>query len=347
MSRTATKSELVMQANITQRIAKNLAHPLVRARRPAISQAQSMDYAIQAFGNPAINATLRKDEWEIVDARVNIEARDPLNVFEQFRSRNLVETIGIGDIERVSEFLSGFTEASVTFDGEASFEVDRADYGNDRRSIPIISHGFKYGFRQMASSEKRGNNLQTDSAGLAGRSVGTRVRDLITNGLATGGPSGGGIPGLTTAPLAIDVSLGTAWDESGATIVDDVLEMIQAAIDGFFFGPYILWVPKNYWTTLANDYSTQKGDRTFLERILAIPGIDDVIMNASLDDDNVILQQATKDVMDLSLALPMTTWQWQKNPTATQFRVLTLMGPHIKTVMGEDGTARNGIVHLS
>lgn len=317
--------------------------------RPQLAANTSAEAAINAATDMAVNATLRKDEWEKIDARVNEEARNRLTVLEAFRSRGLVESVSVGDIERVTERLEAFTDAQLNFDGDAAAENerDRANYLTDRRAIPIISHGFKYGFRQLASSGRRGAGLQVDTAGLASRAVAHRLQDLITNGLAAGGPSGGGIPGLTTAPNAIDVTLNNVWDGGSATIIDDTRRMLDAAYAGFFFGPFDMHVPKNYWATLQQDYSTSKGDRTYLERILAFEDISRVMPNDSLADDNVLLVQMTRDVMDISEALTMTTWQWQKTPASTEFRVLAIAGPHIKSVEGQDGTTRNGIIHLA
>lgn len=317
--------------------------------RPQFAQNTSPERLVMAANDMAANATLRKDEWEIIDARVNEEARNRLTVLEAFRSRGLVQPVGVGDIERVTERLEAFTDAQVNFDGDAAAENerDRANYLTDRRAIPIISHGFQYGFRQLASSNRRGANLQADSAGLATRAVAHKLQDLITNGLASGGPSGGGIPGLTTAANAIDVSLATAWDDSGGNPVADTIRMLEAAYAGFFFGPFLMMVPKNYWATLQDDYSTQKGDRTWLERIRAFEDIDDVMPNDALSDDEVLLVQMTRDCVDISEALTVTTWQWMKTPASTEFRVLTIAGPHIKSVEGQDGTTRNGIIHLS
>lgn len=295
----------------------------------------------------ATNATLRKDEWEVIDERVNEEARNRLTVFEAFRSRGLIQNVGVGDIIRITERLSAFSEADVSWDGEAEPEKDRANYETDQRAVPIVSHAFRYGFRQLASSNRRGANLSTDSAGLAARAVAHKFQDIITNGISAGGPTGGGVPGLTTASNAIDVSLATNWDDSGGDPVADTIRMLEAAYAGYFFGPFVMMVPKNYWATLQDDYSTQKGDRTWLERIRAFEDIDDVMPNDALADDNVLLVQMTRDVMDISLALPMTTWQWMKNPAATEYRVLTIGGPHIKSVEGEDDTTRNGIIHLA
>jgi hypothetical protein len=298
----------------------------------------------------SVNATLRKDEWEIIDARVNEEARHRLRLVEAFRSRGLIQPVGVGDIERVTERLEAFTEAQVSFDADTRPEEDKASYLSDRRAIPIISHGFRIGFRQLASSERRGANLQADTAGLAARAVTHQLQALITNGIASGAPSGGGIPGLTTATNAIDVSLATAWNDSGGDPggdpIGDTERMLEAAYAKYLFGPFVMFTPKNYWAFLQGDYKDYT-EKTYLERIRAFEDIADVIPLDDLSDDNVLLVQMTRDVMDISEAMTITTWQWQKTPAVTHFRVLAIMGPHIKSIETQDGDTINGIIHLS
>ena len=315
--------------------------------RPVLADNASGLLANNAAFDMAVNATLRKDEWEIIDERVNEEARRRLTVLELFRSRGLIQPVGIGDIERVTERLDAFTSAEVTFDGEVEAQKDRPNYRTDRRAVPIVSKGFDIGWRQLASSERRGNNLQVDSAGLAGRAVAHRMQNLITNGLATGGPSGGGLPGLTTAPDRIEVSIGTDWLASGADPVGNVEAMLEAAYTNFLFGPFVLMIPRNYWAAVQGDYSPLKGERTFLERFQAFADIEQVVPNDALTNGNVLLVQMTRDVADISLAQDLTTWQWQKTPAKTHFRVLMVGGPHIKSIQTESGTTVNGIVHLS
>ena len=67
----------------------------------------------------------------------------------------------------------------------------------------------------------------------------------------------------------------------------------------------------------------------------------------TLADDNVVMLQMTEDVIDLSEAQAITTVQWDKNPFVTNFRVLAVGGPHIKSMETENGTTIHGIIHLS
>lgn len=294
------------------------------------------------------NATLRKDEWERVDDRVNMVLRERLTVVEDLRGRGLVEPASIGTIIRVTERLSDFDDAEVTFDGDTAPQKDKPDFNYDSIPVPVISKDFQIGWRQLDASRTRGEPLDVTGAELAARKVADQLQNLITNGLSSGGPSGGGIPGLTSAGNKLTSSYnGDHWDDASPQIVNDVVDMLSTAYASSLFGPFALYVPKNFWAPLQDDYSSSKGDRTFLERIQAFSDIEVVRPLDSLSNDNVVLVQMTRDVLDLTEAQAITTVQWQKNPMVTNFRVLFVGGPQIKNIATDQDSTIHGIVHLS
>lgn len=296
----------------------------------------------------ASNATLRKDEWERIDTRVNEVFRERLTIVDDLRSRGLVEPVSLGTIIRVTERLNDFDDAEVTFDGDTPPSRDRPSFERDAYPIPVISKEFKVNWRQLAASRERGDALDVTGAEQASRKVRDRLQELITNGLNVGGPQGGGIPGLTTATNRITVTLTYFWDDTAnRQIISDVERMLDAAYQQSLFGPFVMYVPKNYWATIQGDYSDAKGDRTFAERILAFSDIEAIRPNDALADDNVLLVQMTRDVIDLSEAQAVTTVQWDKNPFVTMFRALTVAGPQIKNIQTDQDSTINGIVHLS
>lgn len=302
----------------------------------------------------AVNATLRKDEWEQVDARVNDVMRERLTIADDLRGKGLTHPVGIGTILRVTERLSDFDDAEISFDGDAAPQKDRPNFERQVIPVPVIAKDFSMNWRQLEASRSRGEPLDTTAAGLATRKVRDKLQDLITNGFGKGpganpasGTDGQSIPGLTNAGNRLQVTLSTNWDDSGATIVDDVLRMLQTAYASNLFGKFFIYVPKNYWAQLQEDYSTQKGDRTYLQRILAFEDVEAVRPLDSLADDNVVMVQMTEDVIDLTEAQMVTTVQWEKNPFVTEFRVLTIAGPHIKSIETDGGATINGIIHLS
>ncbi|KKN44577.1 hypothetical protein LCGC14_0691810 [marine sediment metagenome] len=292
------------------------------------------------------NATLRKDEWEQIDERVNQVMRERLTVADDLRAKGLVTPVGLGTTLRVTERLEDFEDADVSYDGDTAPTKDRPSFLRDTIPVPVVSKDFSVSWRQLEASRTRGEPLDTTAAGLATRKVRDKLQDLIVNGFGHG-PDGSTIPGLANAANRQQVSLTIDWDASGATIIADVLRMLEAAYAVSLFGPFTLYVPKNYWATLQDDYSTDKGEKTFIQRILAFEDIEAVRPLDTLADDNVIMVQMTEDVIDLSEAQSITTVQWEKNPFVTMFRVLMVGGPHIKSIENEAGTTIHGIIHLS
>ena len=302
---------------------------------------------LAANANPLVsNATLRKDEWEQIDARVNDVMRERLTIVDDIRARGLVTPVGLGTMLRVTERLDEFGDATVSYDGETGPARDRPSFQQETIPVPVIAHEFKVNWRQLEASRTRGEPLDVTGAAQATRKVRDKLQDLFVNGFSYG-PDGNSIPGLTTATNRQTVSLATDWDDSGGDPVADTVRMLEAAYAVNLFGPFYLYVPKNYWAMLQEDYSTSKGDRTYMERLMAFEDIASVRPLDTLSDDNVTMVQMTEDVIDMSEAQAVTTVQWQQDPFVTVFRVLAIAGPHIKSIETASGTTINGIVHLS
>lgn len=293
----------------------------------------------------AANATLRKDEWEMVDERVNQVLRERLTIVDDLRGRGLVTPVSLGTIIRITERLEDFDPAELSYDGDTAPKADRPSYLRDVRPVPVISKDFRINWRQLEASRERGDPLDLTAAETATRKVRDRLQALITLG-TTGGPTGSGIPGFLTAPNRITVDMDNQWTTSDGDPREYVLKMLEAAYANNLFGPFIIYVPKNYWAMLQDDYSEAKGERTHLERMTAFEDVEAVRPLDALPDDNVVMVQLTRDVMDLSEAQAVTTVQWEKNPFVTNFRVLTVAGPQIKSIETDEGETVNGIVHL-
>lgn len=306
----------------------------------------------------AANATLRKDEWERIDARVNDVARQRLTITNDLRARGLVTPVSLGTMLRVTERLQDFDDADVSYDGDASPSSDRPDFLRQVIPVPVIAKDWKLSWRQLDASRTMGESLDVTASGIAARKVADQMENIIVNGFGRGpgtnpsnGTDGQTIPGLTTAANRLAVSIGTAWDLSGGDPIGNVTAMLDAAYNVNLFGPFNLYLPKNYWATVQEDYVSDAGagtsTRTVMQRILEFVDIQAVRPLDALADDNVVMLQMTEDVIDLTEAQAITTVQWEKNPFVQLFRALSVGGPHIKSIETEDGVTINGIVHLS
>lgn len=301
----------------------------------------------------AANATLRKDEWEQVDARVNDVMRERLTIVDDLRARGLVTPVSLGTVLRVTERLGDFDSADVSFDGDTSPLGDRPDFKRDVIPVPVISKDFRINWRQLEASRGRGDPLDVTAAALAARKVRDRLQDIIVNGFGSGpgtnptsGADGQSIPGLInhTNRMTFDIA---DWNALPANIIDNVRSMLDVAYTQNYFGPFYLYVPKNFWAILQKDYNDTKGEKTFIERILSFVDVEAVRPLDTLPAGQVALVQMTEDVLDLTEAQAPMTVQWEKNPFVINFRVLTVAGPHIKNAETSAGATKVGIVHGS
>lgn len=313
--------------------------------RPVLTQ------QMEAADGFAANATLRKDEWEMIDARVNQVMAERQTIVDDLRGRGLVTPVSLGTVLRVTERVAEFDEAEVSFDGDTAPRADRPDFSKTVIPVPVVSKDFVINWRQLDASRRKGEPLDVTAAGIASRRVRERLQKLITTGLGSGpganpvdGTTGQSIPSLTTAANRLTYNIGD-WNATSANpTIEDVRGMLNAAYAENFFGPFYLYVPKNFWAGLQKDYNDTKGEKTYIERILAYEDIESVRPLDSLADGAVVMVQMTEDVIDLTEAQAPTTVQWEKNPFVTNFRVLTVAGPHIKESETPNGT-KTGIVH--
>lgn len=303
----------------------------------------------------ATNTTLRKDEWEQIDSRVNDVMRERLTIVEDLRAAGLVTPISVGTILRVTERLEDFDTAEVSFDGDTAPQRNKANFKRDVIPVPVISKDFTINWRQLEASRKRGDPLDVTSAAMAARKVRDQLQNLFAVGFGSGPGSnpqnssdGQSIPGLTTHANRMIGTITQDWDDgTNPTPVADVQAFLQLAYASNFFGPFNIYVAKNYWAPIQADYSSAKGDNTIMQRILDFVDVRAIRPLDHLPADAVVMVQMTEDVLELTEAQAPTTVQWEKNPFVMNFRVLAVAGPHIKNTETSLGTTKVGIVHAS
>ena len=137
---------------------------------------------------------------------------------------------------------------------------------------------------------------------------------------------------------------GEGWLPSAARdVIADALAMISALEGINYRGPYNLYVPVNYMSALRDDYSTVKGDRTFIERLLAIEPLQAIKGTPSLTDE-VVMVQMTSDVIDLSIGQDIVTVEWDSmGGLVTDFKIMAAIVPRVKS----SAINESGIAHFS
>lgn len=296
------------------------------------------------------NEVLHADEWNQFDTAVVDVARVRLGAIGDLITRGLSYplTNALGTTVLQWEQASDMTDASISMTGLTENERDRMQFTLKSMPIPIVHKDFRLSVRQLEASRRTGETLDTTQARVVARIVAEKNERLLFQGASL--TSGGGtLYGLTTFPQRNTGGLTVDWSNvasTGAQIVADVMIMMGALVADNMYGPYILYVPTTYYNKLSEDYKAAS-DRTILERILAIPGIAAVMPTPYLTggvNGQVVMMQATSDVVDVIDGIQPTTVMWESaGGMEINFKVLSILVPRLKA----DSTTQCGIAHYT
>lgn len=294
-----------------------------------------------------VNSLLRKDEWEALDTALRRVARGRLNAVADLDNAGLVRNLGgLGVLVDQFESSSDMSEADISLGGDVPGEEDAVDFKLASVPIPITHKDFRLNIRHLEASRRIGQPLDTTGIEVATRKVRDGLEDLVLNGSTAINVNGNDIKGYRTAPDRVTGTLTAAWtDSANRDIIADVIAMIADAESVNHFGPYNLYVSTAYFAELRDDYSANKGDRTFLERLQAIPEINAVKPADRLPNaDDVLLVQMSRDNVDLSIGQRIAVVEWSTmGGMVSKFRVMAAMAPRIKP----DYAGNLGVVHYT
>ena len=297
---------------------------------------------------PVDNATLQRDEWKQLDNAVLKISEERLGGIQDLIDNGLTFDLGNAMGTTVLEWhdISDAMEASLTMDGVTRGKGDRPNYGTHYLPIPIIHVDYEINARVLEASRKLGNPLDTTSAERAARKVNEKLEEMLFTDISYSF-GGGAIKSYLNFADRNQVSLTENWDASGKTaaeILADVLNLKQASIDAYHYGPWMLYIPTAYETTLDGDYDATTPGTTIRERILKIAGIKGIKIIDKLTANNVLLVQMTTDVVRLVRGLGIQNIEWQtEGKFITKYKVLTIQVPQIRS----DQDGKCGIVHLA
>jgi uncharacterized linocin/CFP29 family protein len=293
------------------------------------------------------HATLRRDEWKHLDEAVLMASRDRLVGIQDLRDNGLVYNLPnpMGSTVLETHKVDDPHTAEMTMDGVTRTQGDRPDFSTEYIPIPIIHVDYEINARVLASSRNLGNPLDTTNAESAARRIAEYLEDLLfTN--TTYAYGGGTIYSYISHPNNNDVTLATAWDDSAKTaaqIRDDVLSMKQASIDAKHYGPWMLYIPTSWETSLDEDYDDTRGN-TIRQRLQAIEGIMGIKVADRLPADNAVLVQMKPNTVRLIDGLPIQNIEWKvEGNFLTKYKVMTIQVPQIRA----DKSGNCGVTLLS
>ncbi len=292
------------------------------------------------------NGVLQKDEWKKLDEAVVQIARPNLRLVNDLISRGLTyslpNALGVTRIEW--ERVSDITGATINMSGLSEGQNDRPEWDLQGIPVPIIHKDFQINIRALEASRNRGMPLDTTMVELATRKVAETAETLVYSG-GFGVGTNGTIYGYVNHPDRNTGSTTADWNTAtGAQIIADVLAMIAKAIADNQFGPYVIYVSRAAYVHLADDFKSES-DRTILERVMAIPGIEAIIPTNEISDSGVaVMVQMSKDVIDLVVGMMPTVVSWESHGgMMLNFKVMAILVPRIKS----DFEGKSGIVHYT
>jgi hypothetical protein len=293
------------------------------------------------------NATLRRDEWKQLDEAVLAISDYRLGGIQDLISAGLTYDLGNAMGTTVLEWhdVSDAMEADLTMDGVTRSVGDRPSYTTNYLPIPIIHVDYEINARVLEASRSLGNPLDTTTAERAARRVNEKLENMLfTN--TTYAFGGGTIYSYLNHPNR-NTGTFTGWTASGAsssTILQDVRDMKQSSINARHYGPWVLYIPTEYETTLDEDYDATTPGTTIRERILKIGGIREVRVSDTLADGNLLLVQMSSDVVRLVRGMGIQNVEWMtEGNMITKYKVMTIQVPQIRS----DQAGRSGITHYS
>lgn len=309
--------------NVEMKSVANVAELLsdVNAQRPYIAE-DGLSYitqnSVDAEGNKvetavlASNAaTLRKDEWEQIDATV-VEVAQKGTPFVDYCLRhgltyNLADALGT--MELGYEVVSDMQGAYISMDGAVKGKDDTIQYDIRYMPIPIIQKEWTLNLRRLLASRKKGEALDTVQLRLGAKKVKQFIENLFVKGEYTN--NGHTLQGLTKfAHRNVGGATKGVWtkaEKTGAEIFANVQEMIRTAKDKGFKNGYVfdLFINAGYEDRLDQDYAAGY-PKSIRERLKEIGQLGEIVVLDELGANEVVLLPRSKEVIEAVLGMPMT-----------------------------------------
>lgn len=295
---------------------------------------------------------LPRDSWKLIDRTITRAALQPLTFVSQVRGSGLERNIpdAFGTLAVESRTGGDITGATVSMSGNRRGDFDVAEEDVQLIPLPIIHKDFQFEAREIAVSRRAGAPLDTTTGTLAGRKVAEEIEKMFLGVSSNDGFSyaGGTIRGLTTHPDRLTKVLTSPvgnWGGAGpATLITEILAMIEQARVAGFFGPFRIIHSPGWAQYLGGDYSSNNGTGTVRQRVLATEGIQSMTQANYLTGMQFILVQMQPETIRAIVGMDVTTMMWETmGGMEVNFKVMAIIVPEVRA----DHAGNAGIVHGS
>lgn len=256
----------------------------------------------QLHGNAA---GLPADFWKQIDMNVGMVQRDILAVFNDLAA-SVAQPMPIGI--PVSEFLvaSDGGQLHVSMDGISDGPADTAEYAHFSSAVPIFSSPFRYGWRAVEGASTKGLSLDMAPRDNSLRTVAEGQEDMVLNGSTKIVVNGEQLYGLRNHPNRTTSTMGVTLNgATGAEWVAEVTALIESLHAKNFYAPITIYLNYSDWFYASNtDFSTQYPNKTILQRVMEIAGIQSIVPGSKVPASEMIGVVKRTDVVQLLNAMP-------------------------------------------
>ena len=341
----ASPSGPVAQALLNSNMNVSSLRPFINKRgNPAVTMMNNEGKPVAKELNT--NAVLRKDEWKVIDDKVQQVQRERLIGIDDLVNKGLTYNLTNPMGSTVLEFekMDDPGSAQVDMDGINRGQNARPSYSTAYLPLPIVHSDFQFNSRVLANSRTRGESIDTTQSENATRRVAEELEKMLFTD-TTYSFGTGAIQSYVNHPDRMTEAI-VGWNASGKTgedIVNDIKNMKQRMITNQFFGPYAIYIPTEYETVLDEDYVSSY-PKTIRQRIMEIANIDSIKVVDHLANGNVLMVQMTSNVVRLIDGMANTPVQWEsQGGMALNFKVMSIRVPQIRS----DINGSCGVVHAS
>lgn len=294
-------------------------------------------------------AYLRREDWLRIDERVNFAAKQRLRFWGDIYGTNPYNIPnGMGTIAVQHAVAVGDASATISMDPIRQGERSRPTLDIAQLPLPVTHSDGSFTMREIAVSRNSGMPLDTTNIELAARKVGEETEKMSLGLSASYTYAGGTIYGATNFPQRYTkvMTLPTAGGWTGATLVAEILDMMQTLRLGFYFGPYVAYYSNAWEPYFGADYGVYYA-KALRSRLGELSPGDGSGISAWRNLDyltgfQILLVQMTPDVIQGMSGMNVTTVQWEEEGGFEwRYKVLCIHVPRIRA----DGNGHTGIIH--
>ena len=261
--------------------------------------------------------TVPKDAWgEWAQTGIEVQ-RDELAVFSSLAG-GLSRGVDMGVMVDYFQTISDSSDnVNVSLDGRGKAKTDQPVIDYHGTPLPIFDTEMSFGWRQMLTMQRGGGNLQSAGMNNKVRHISEKLEDMCINGLASVDVGGAKVYGLLNHPQRSTRSTGVTLN--GATGKEwnaEITATLKLLHDKNYRMGVTLYLNWNDWFYASNtDYSDQYPNKTILQRVMEIAGIEAIVPASKVTADAIIGLVRRREVVEILNGMPVTnTPKNRQNP---------------------------------